>query len=174
MYDATLDAVARSSHSSDILKRIGAPDGGFALATVHRAENTDDEDRLRSVIDYLKDQARERAVVLPLHPRTRQAATRHGLDFEGLLVCAPVGYLDMARLLNACEMVLTDSGGIQKEAYFHRKPCVTLRDETEWVETVDCGWNRLWRGADYRPKAEITDYGDGSAAKRIVDLLMVA
>lgn len=172
MYDATLDAVARSSDSADILKRIGAPDGGFALATVHRAENTDDEDRLRSVIDYLKDQARERAVVLPLHPRTRQAATRHGLDFDGLLVCAPVGYLDMARLLNACEMVLTDSGGIQKEAYFHRKPCVTLRDETEWVETVDCGWNRLWRGADYRPKAEITDYGDGSAAQRIVDLLM--
>ena len=94
-----------------------------------------------------------------------------GLGLDGLTVIAPVGFLDMTRLLGDCAAVLTDSGGVQKEAYFHRKPCVTLRSETEWVETIECGWNRLWTEPAYRPWREITDYGDGRAAQAILHRL---
>lgn len=171
MYDATLDALTRARRSSTILKRLGLEAGAYALATVHRAETTDRPERLAAVLDYLETVTRTHPVVLPLHPRTRQAAQRYGLRLERFIVCAPVGFIDMARLIDGCVQVLTDSGGLQKEAYFHRKPCVTLRDETEWVETIDCGWNRLWRGQDYRPRQDIEDYGDGHAAERIVGLL---
>ncbi|MBX6323223.1 MAG: UDP-N-acetylglucosamine 2-epimerase (non-hydrolyzing), partial [Rhodospirillaceae bacterium] len=171
MYDAALFAGARARAESDIVTRLGLDDGGYALATVHRAENTDDEARLRRVVACLRAQVRERPVVLPLHPRTRQAAERFGIDLDGLLVCPPLGYLDMARLLQGAALVLTDSGGLQKEAYFHRVPCVTLRDETEWVETVECGWNRLWTEPAYKPRRPIDDYGDGRAGEAVVAAL---
>ncbi len=171
MYDSTLDAVRRARNESSILTRLGLTPGTFSVATVHRAENTDSPAQLQAVIDYLRDHVRTTSVVLPLHPRTRLAAERFGLSLDGLQVIEPVGYLDMAQLLDACNQVLTDSGGLQKEAYFHRKPCVTLRDETEWTETVECGWNRLWTQPDYRPQRPIDEYGDGHAAERIVELL---
>jgi UDP-GlcNAc3NAcA epimerase len=110
-------------------------------------------------------------VVLPLHPRTEQAARRFGINFGGLTVIAPVGYLDMTKLLSSASEVYTDSGGLQKEAYFHRVACTTLRDETEWTETVTHGWNRLWRGPQYNERREIDDYGEGRAAFRIAELL---
>jgi UDP-GlcNAc3NAcA epimerase len=106
-----------------------------------------------------------------VHPRTRLAIEHHQLAVRPLQLCEPLGYLEMNALLAACAGVFTDSGGLQKEAYFHRKPCVTLRDETEWVETVECGWNRLWRGPDYLPRRDITEYGDGHAGERIADIL---
>jgi UDP-GlcNAc3NAcA epimerase len=172
MYDVTLDAVARARAHSTILGRLGLAPGNFAVATVHRAENTASGERLAAVVHYLRAAARERPVVLPLHPRTREAAERFGIGLDGLTVIAPVGYLDMVRLLDACALVLTDSGGVQKEAYFHRKRCITLRDETEWVETVESGWNRLWRGPDFRPQREIDEYGRGDSAPRIVAVLV--
>ncbi len=172
MYDATRHAIAQAQHRSDILQRMELSAGGYAVATIHRAENTDDPEQLGRVLDWLKAQAREQPVVLPLHPRTRQAAARAGLDFDGLRVCGPVGYLDMARLLDGATGVFTDSGGLQKEAYFHRKPCVTLRTETEWVETVECGWNRLWHEPEYRARRDIDEYGSGNAADIIVNLLL--
>lgn len=110
-------------------------------------------------------------VVLPLHPRTRAAALQTGQDLTGLRVIAPVGFLDMHRLLQGAALVMTDSGGVQKEAYFHRVPCITLREETEWVETVEAGWNRLWHGPDYARRRDIDEYGDGRAAEKIVGLL---
>ncbi|MCC7428365.1 MAG: UDP-N-acetylglucosamine 2-epimerase (non-hydrolyzing) [Alphaproteobacteria bacterium] len=172
MYDATLAAGARAAGASGILARLGLAAHGFFLATIHRAENTDDRAALAAVLDWLKARAAEAPVVLPLHPRTEKMARAHGLSLDPLRVIAPVGYLDMARLLSACRMVFTDSGGVQKEAYFHRKPCVTLRGETEWVETVAAGWNRLWRGPDFvAPRREIPDYGMGDAAARIARLM---
>lgn len=171
MFDATVWAACRARTESQILDKLGLRRGAFALATIHRAENTDDPAKLAEVLDYLKTRAKQLPVVLPLHPRTRQAAERHGLVFGVLKLLQPVGYVDMAALLDGCAEVLTDSGGLQKEAYFHRKPCVTLRSETEWTETVACGWNRLWKERDYAPRTDISDYGDGHAASHVVDII---
>lgn len=175
MYDAAVDARERARAGSDILARLGLAAGRFSVATVHRAENTDDSASLRAVIRHLEQVAAERPVVLPLHPRTAQAAARFDVSLERLQIIQPVGYLDMSALLDGCVDVHTDSGGVQKEAYFHGKPCVTLRDETEWVETVEAGWNRLWSVSAYKkPRRSIEDYGQGDAADRIVADLMAA
>ena len=167
MYDAALHVAARAQSESRILEQLGLAEGAFAVATIHRAENTDDARTLSEVLDYLRGEASHGPVVLPLHPRTRQAVEQSGLSLEGLTVLPPCRYLDMHRLLSSATAVYTDSGGLQKEAYFHRTPCVTLRGETEWVETVECGWNRLWRGPEYRPRRTIDEYGDGTAGQRI-------
>lgn len=171
MYDATLHALDVSRRRPRIAGTLGLQAGGFALATIHRASNTDDATALRTVVEWLKAQAAVRPVVLPLHPRTRQAADRFGISLDGLTVIDPVGYVDMAGLLADCVEVYTDSGGLQKEAYFHRKPCVTLRDETEWVETIEAGWNRLWTVADWLPQRDIPEYGTGAASGQIAGLL---
>ena len=95
-----------------------------------------------------------------------------GSIFPSLVVINPVGYLDMTALLAGCRRTLTDSGGLRKESYFHRKPCVTLRDATEWIETVEAGWNRLWRDPEYAERRRIDVYGDGHASDRIADILV--
>lgn len=174
MYDATLYATDKARQTSNVLLQFGVDNCSYAVATIHRPENTDDPARLAEVLDYLRSEAGKQPIVLPLHPRTRDAAACAGISFDGLLTPTPIGYLDMHRLLQSAAVVYTDSGGLQKEAYFHRVPCVTLRDETEWVETVEAGWNRLWRGPDYAPRRLIADYGDGQAAARVVDLLATA
>lgn len=120
---------------------------GFILATLHRAENTDNPERLVNIINALNQIHREQApVVLPLHPRTRKLITQQGLALNVLLI-DPVGYFEMVWLLDRCELVLTDSGGVQKEAFFFGKACVTMRDQTEWVELLEAGANELV-GAD--------------------------
>jgi UDP-GlcNAc3NAcA epimerase len=166
MYDATLLARALSERSA-IIDQLNLKAGEYAVATVHRAENTDDPEQLARVITYLQAAAEDRTVVLPLHPRTRQAVAAAGLSLDNVVVTEPLSYLDMTRLVAAAAVVLTDSGGLQKEAYFHRVPCVTLRSETEWQETIDAGWNRLWTSLDYAPRAEIDEYGGGRAADRV-------
>lgn len=171
MQDAVLAMAALPVSGPDVLARLGLEPDAYAVATLHRAATTDSAASLAVAVGYLRREARRLPVVLPLHPRTRQAAARFGVDMSGLRVIEPVGPLDMQRLLAGCALVLTDSGGLQKEAYFHRKPCVTLRDDTEWSETVDAGWNRLWTVADYRPRYEIDDYGAGDAAERIVQAI---
>jgi UDP-GlcNAc3NAcA epimerase len=171
MFDATVFAAQQAERRSSILADMSLTAGNYAVATVHRAENTDEPQQLRAVVDYLKSCAARLPVVLPLHPRTEQAARRLGIDFAGLTVTAPVGYLDMTKLLSSASEVYTDSGGLQKEAYFHRVPCTTLRDETEWTETVTHGWNRLWKGPPYNERREIDEYGEGRAAFRIAELL---
>ncbi|MEQ1726963.1 MAG: UDP-N-acetylglucosamine 2-epimerase (non-hydrolyzing) [Vicinamibacterales bacterium] len=132
--------VARSR--STILAEAGVRDGAYILATVHRAENTDDPSRLRAIVDALN--ALTEPVVLPLHPRARKAIEAAGVVLAShVRAIGPVGYMDMVRLLTGARLVMTDSGGLQKEAYWAGVPCVTLRDETEWVETTECGWNVL-------------------------------
>ena len=159
----------------------------YILATVHRAENTDDPTKLRTIFAALADVARECEVVVPLHPRTRQAldASAWFSPALGLKIIEPVGYLDMVMLEMQSRLVVTDSGGVQKEAYFHSVPCITLRAETEWVELVQAGWNTLappvdaasvagaLRAALQRalPVAGAVLYGDGHAAHAIVDEL---
>lgn len=172
MYDTTLAAVARARDRSRILETLGLAPRTYAVATVHRAENTDDPERLARILAHLEAAARERPVVMPLHPRTRKLMQAAGASPAGVRIVEPLGYLDMAWLVHNSAGVLTDSGGLQKEAYFHRVPCVTLRDETEWVETVEAGWNRLWNGPPHRaPRRGIADYGDGRAAEAIARLI---
>ena len=124
----------------------------FILCTIHRAENTDDETRLRSIFEALNEIAKEKQIILPLHPRTKKLlenlqTKNQKLLTKNLTIIDPVGYLEMVWLIDNCDFVMTDSGGLQKEAYFFEKQCLTLRDETEWVELVDCGANTLV-GAD--------------------------
>jgi UDP-GlcNAc3NAcA epimerase len=173
MYDATLAATELSRLHATLLARLGLQPGGYGVATIHRAENTADQAHLAAVFDFLQGAAWEKPIVLPIHPRTRNAAAELGVatDRPGLRLIEPVGYLDMTQLLHHAAFVATDSGGVQKEAYFHRTPCVTLRSETEWVETVECGWNRLWTVPDYRPRREIYEYGGGDCARRCVDVI---
>lgn len=183
MYDAALRHAERSRRESTVLERLNLRPRGYVLATVHRAENTEDHGRLRAVFGGLSATASRWPVVLPVHPRTRAALGRAGVSAAGVRLVEPVGYLDMTRLLAEAAVVATDSGGVQKEAFFHRVPCVTLRDETEWVELVALGWNRL---APPRSAPEIAEriaeaigsrgceaepYGAGDAARRIAEAL---
>ncbi|MBX9795993.1 non-hydrolyzing UDP-N-acetylglucosamine 2-epimerase [Sphingomonas sp.] len=172
MFDATRFAIAATAGRDGVLQQLGLTRGNYNVCTIHRAENTDDPVQLAKVADYLRAVAAERPLVLPLHPRTRGALARNGLNFDFAVLTEPLGYFDLNALLAGAVAIYTDSGGLQKEAYFHGKPCVTLRDETEWVETIDHGWNRLWQGPDYvTPRQPIADYGAGDAAEKIVTLL---
>jgi UDP-N-acetylglucosamine 2-epimerase len=163
-----------------VIDRFGLGDADFLVCTIHRAENTDDTGRLAAILNALGE-LRE-IVVLPLHPRTRNAFERCANDMpRNVRVVAPLGYGDMIGLTCKARMVLTDSGGLQKEAYWLGVPCVTLRDETEWIETVEAGWNILV-GADSErivncvrtfspPISRPSLYGDGAVAGRCVSLL---
>lgn len=187
MYDAALRfaqvAAARPVRPAVASALAGRP---YALATVHRAENTDDPARLRAIVGALRALAGEVDVVWPMHPRTRKVLAALGVDLDGLPsmhVVGPLGYLDMIELQAAAELIVTDSGGVQKEAFFFGKPCVTLRDETEWVELVDAGWNRLapptsiealsaaFRAAIGSRGLPVRPYGEGDAAQRIARIL---
>lgn len=144
MYDASLYFGNKSGGSLLDLHRLQSKQ--YVLATIHRAENTDSAKNLRCLFDALNTVAEQVPVVLPLHPRTRAALKRENLldsMNEGFRLLEPVGYLDMVALEKHASVVATDSGGVQKEAFFHRVPCVTLRHETEWSELVELGWNVL-------------------------------
>lgn len=145
MFDAALHFGQRAAATGAGAARFGLPPGGYVLATFHRQENTDDPARLAAIVGGLAQVAAELPVVLPLHPRTRARLQASDQDaaLAALTVIDPVGYLDMVGLEKGAAVIATDSGGVQKEAFFHKVPCVTLRDETEWVELVEAGWNRL-------------------------------
>ena len=146
MYDAALQFARVAAAKSGILDHLGLGKRKYILSTIHRAENTDAPERLAAIVDALLAVAKEVPVVLPLHPRTRAALDRVGrlsAAEAGLKLIDPVGYLDMVMLEQHASLIATDSGGVQKEAYFYGVPCVTLREETEWTELVACGANRL-------------------------------
>ncbi len=171
MYDAALEAAARAQSQSSILQSLDLAPKTYAVATIHRAENTDDPTRLNALMDWLSHQGRAAPVIFPVHPRTRKILELRAAPPDGVRLVDPLGYIDMTQLVRNAEAVFTDSGGLQKEAYFHRVPCVTMRDETEWVETIACGWNRLWTVDSYAPRRDISDYGDGDTARRIAEIL---
>ena len=173
MYDATLFAKTRAKDHSTILETVGVEDGQYSICTIHRAESTDDEQLFRQMISFLEVFSKEQNIVFPVHPRTRKMLDAYDITLPpGVIVIDPVGYFDIHRLLSGATTVFTDSGGLQKEAYFHSVPCITMRTETEWVETIEAGWNRLWTEEEFvSPRSEISEYGQGDAAEKIVSLI---
>ena len=197
-------AATKAAAQYDILARLGLKPRGYLLATLHRAENTDDPERLGNIMNALTKLAEKEPVILPLHPRTRKILARtlnlehrtlnleprtlnvehrtlNVEPFSRLTFLDPVGYFDIIALEKSARVILTDSGGMQKEAYWLKVPCITMRDETEWVETVETGWNIL-TGADHHkisdaaqnftpPQEHPPLYGDGQAAEKILDVL---
>lgn len=182
MQDAALFYAQKSEEKSTIISQLGIQK--FALATLHRAENTDSKERLSQLVEGLNEIHETICpVVLPLHPRTKAKLAAHGLELKVKLI-DPVGYFDMIELLKNCALVMTDSGGLQKEAFFFRKNCVTMRDQTEWVELIENGVNVLI-GADKKKLVESTRtmlnkssnfdvnlYGNGNASVNIVTELL--
>lgn len=180
MQDAALYYAASAEKRSDILNKIGLEK--FILCTLHRAENTDDPKRLKEFVNGLNEINKQIPVVLPLHPRTEKLLQQFDLKLE-LTVIPPASYFDMICLLKNCSMVITDSGGLQKEAYFFSKNCVTMRDQTEWSELVTGGFNTLAKAdsAHLFQQAMLmlekdnnfdpTLYGGGKAAEQIVSFL---
>ena len=164
---------------ASMLERLGVRRGEYLLATAHRAGNVDDPARLRALVDVLTGMPLP--VVLPVHPRTRARLSEAGLALDGVVTAPPLGYLEFAGLLLGARAVLTDSGGVQKEAYLAGVPCITLRDTTEWRETVEAGWNVL---VDLDREAALAAlerplpaerpplYGDGRAGERVVEALL--
>jgi UDP-GlcNAc3NAcA epimerase len=187
MYDVARLIIDDPSRRTDIAERLGIVGKDYVVSTLHRQETTDDPARLIAILEALAELAERMPVVLPMHPRTRKIVEPLPVTkkiLAALRVCEPLGFFDLATLLAGARLVVTDSGGLQKEAFFHRVPCVTVRDETEWIELVDLGWNRLPqafkrqsisetieaallapRGEDAQP------YGDGKTADRILSAL---
>jgi UDP-N-acetylglucosamine 2-epimerase len=181
---------ARAESDSTILAGLRLSPGGYGLATIHRQENADDPARLRSLFESFSRLAeKDRPIVVPLHPRTRNALRAMPVRLDlgpSVLLIPPVTYLDMIALETSAAVILTDSGGVQKEAAFAGVPCLTLRDETEWPETVEAGFNRvvgtdperIARGfhaalKSSRSKPTVGSiYGNGSAARRIVGAIV--
>jgi UDP-GlcNAc3NAcA epimerase len=201
MYDSVLFNKNLAQQKSNILQELGIERNNYLLATLHRAENTDDPTRLRNILKAFNAIDRnETRIILPLHPRTQKCIERLTDSKEGfevdpnITIIKSLGYLDMLRLEESARMILTDSGGVQKEAFFLKVPCITLRDETEWVETIHSGWNTLtgpdtqkildtfntishWDGqgspfTQSRTQTKpIHPFGDGKAAEKIVDII---
>jgi len=181
MYDAVLWAVEHSGDdASSILSRLGLTNKGYLMATVHRASNTDDSANLSAIVSALN--ASGEKVVFPVHPRTRKALDAAGIALgDNVIAIEPVSYLEMLALEGHARAILTDSGGVQKEALWLAVPCITLRDETEWVETVECGWNTLTGTNPEKILVALQTpapstappqiYGDGHAAERIASIL---
>lgn len=181
MYDAMLHFKNRAKEISDIVTKLNLEPDSFILSTIHRAENTNDIKRLSSILNALNNCGEK--IILPLHPRTKKFINEYNLKLnDNIKVIEPIGYLETILLEEAAKKIVTDSGGIQKEAYFLSTPCITMRDETEWVETVQNGWNVIV-GSDER---KITDaihnfnpqgksnpiFGNGNASDKIVEKIL--
>jgi len=187
MYDIAMHARGTAAAQSTIMRDLGLTPRGFILATCHRAENTDDPQRLAGILAGLGTLAGALPVILPLHPRTAGIIAKRGLATPtGVRAIPPLGFMDMVMLESQAGLIATDSGGVQKEAYFYQTPCITMRDETEWTETVDSGWNRLVGADPVRIASggraamaaqlpwDPTLYGDGHAAEKVVEHILAA
>jgi UDP-GlcNAc3NAcA epimerase len=182
MLDAVMFYREKSKSVSKILATENLGNTKFVLATLHRAENTNDPNRLKSICEALNEINKNVTVVLPLHPRTKNYLQANNIPLQAHLI-DPVGYFDMLQLLHHCELVLTDSGGLQKEAYFFSKYCITLRDQTEWVELVQeeansiagADRNTILRDYELAKHKKVSFnpslYGSGDASKKIAEAL---
>lgn len=187
MLDATQYFGSISDEKSNILETLGLKSKEYYFTTIHRAENTDNKDILKDIFLSLAEISKHKTVVLPLHPRTKKEVKNHDeiteilSKAENIKVINPLGYLDTLALEKNADKIITDSGGIQKEAYFHKVPCITLREETEWVETVEadsniiCGHdiNKITSATNHHfMMKEISEYGSGDTSKKIIDILI--
>ncbi|MDP4177084.1 MAG: UDP-N-acetylglucosamine 2-epimerase (non-hydrolyzing) [Bacillota bacterium] len=180
MFDANIHFRKKAEQKSNIIDTLGLYHNEYILTTIHRAENTNDINRLKNIITALNNSGK--TIVLPLHPRTKRYMADYNLKFmDNIKVIEPVGYLDMISLEEHAAKIVTDSGGVQKEAFFMKKPCITMRDETEWIETVENGWNTIVSTdsnkildaiINFFPKNNQNNiFGDGNAASKIVDII---
>lgn len=175
MYDVLLRAVNIAQKKSTILQKLKLNSSEFYLLTLHRAETTDNIEKLNNIIAFINDNFIDEKIIFPMHPRIKKVfeSYKHKLNFD-IKFIEPLGYLDMLMLMKNSKLLMTDSGGMQKEAFWLKKPCITMRDETEWVETVESGWNVLYK--DFKSSHIPTDknldcYGDGNASDRIVSYI---
>jgi UDP-N-acetylglucosamine 2-epimerase len=180
MLDANIANRPLARGKSSVLPTLELAPDSYGLVTVHRAANTDDPKRLANIVKALNQV--DEMVVFPVHPRTRDALQKLDVKFDdNVRLIEPVGYFDMMVLEENARIIATDSGGVQREAYFMSKPCLTLRDETEWTETVEVGWNKLvgvevekvvneWK-TFAPPPAQPPIFGDGKAGEKIADIL---
>lgn len=185
MYDAVM-FYRKYANEQVSLERFGLQHKAYVLCTVHRQENTDNSANLNKIVCALRAIAKDLPVILPLHPRTKGKLQQYHRNdaLKGLTILDPLPYLEMQRLQMSASLIITDSGGMQKEAYFHQVPCITLRNETEWVETVEMGWNQLV-GTNEKtiinaakkaknPEINKTDlYGDGYAANKVIEMIAI-
>ena len=169
----------------DLAKKPNIPlENKYILSTIHRAENTDNIDRLRAIFEALNEIATEIQIVLPLHPRTKNILNNNNIQLsKNILIIEPIGYLNMVWLINNAKLIMTDSGGLQKEAFFFNKPCITLRDETEWIELIENKFNILvganknkiidtYKNYNFSNNFNIDLYGNGIASKIIIQSLL--
>ena len=183
MYDVALYFAEKAKLESDILTQLSLREKDYTLVTCHREENTNCIQRLTSILQGLAELSKSKTIIFPIHPRTLKYIQLNKLSdcLENIHVIEPLPYMDLIALQQSAELILTDSGGIQKEAFFYQVPCVTMRDETEWVETVDLGWNQLV-GANTNQIIEavmnlkmgvfdVYPYGRGKASEMILNIL---
>lgn len=174
MYDAALNALDYVKNNDSFSSKFSFLPEKFAFMTVHRAESTQSQEKFHEVIEFARKFAKEYnlKIIFPVHPRTKSLIDQYSTQ-DTLILIEPISYFETQYCLSKANYILTDSGGLQKEAYFHRVPCVTLRSETEWVETISNGWNRLWTDDQYKPRKEIADYGNGRCAEKIESIIKV-
>ena len=175
MYDATLSVIEKIKNNDNLKQKFNFLSNHFAIMTIHREESTISLDVFQNILDYVENFSIEHdlKIIFPVHPRTKKLIDKLPKKLHvNITLINPLSYLEIQFLLTKAQCVLTDSGGLQKEACFHRVPCITLRSETEWVETIESGWNRLWTTEEYCERVEISDYGKGNAASKIIQVLL--
>ena len=188
MYDAALFYAKKAEKQSKILEQLDLQHQEYILATIHRAENTDDPITLKRIMAELDTVAAKYRVIFPIHPRTKSKLSELAIKTNYIHMIKPVGYLDMVQLEKYSQLIITDSGGVQKEAYFHKKPCITLRTETEWQELIDEGWNKLSSPSEMTMDSLLQDvnialsqanrgsneflYGTGNSAQYIIQRII--
>ena len=175
MYDILCYAIDVAENKSNIMNQLQVYKKDFYLLTLHRAENTDNQKDLKKIIDFVNKVVEDKIVLFPLHPRTRKVYDSIQSKLaDNFKIIEPLGYFNMLVLLKNSLLVMTDSGGMQKEAYWLKTPCITLREETEWIETIESGWNVLYKnyqGLFHLAKSQNLVYGDGKASARIANII---